>query len=966
MNQPNHGPGGAAGAPTDRPAGPVLEIPELSLVLLIGASGSGKSVFAKEHFEPFEVVSSDFCRGLVSSDPANQAATKDAFDVLDLIVSKRLARGLLTVVDATNVQAAARKSLIALAREHDVLPVGIVLDMPVSLCVARNRARGVPFGDNVPERQARALKQSLKGLGREGLRHVYRLTGPEEATGARVSRTKLYNDKREDAGPFDVIGDVHGCFDELAALLGALGYTLVHDAAGRAVDAAHPAGRRVVFVGDVVDRGPRVADVLRLAMGMTAAGNALAVQGNHEAKLARALRRGSKVQPTHGLDLTLAALAEEGPQFTAAAAAWAEGLISHYVFDSGRLVVAHAGLKEAYQGRASGRVRSFALYGDTTGESDEYGLPVRLPWAEDYRGRAMVLYGHTPVPELEWVNNTLCLDTGCVFGGKLSALRYPEKELVSVPAARVYCEPARPLGAGTADTGAAGATDSRPDDVLDADDVLGKRGVETRLMGRVAVKAEQAAGAFEAMSRFAVAPGRLAYLPPTMAPVDASAREGYLEHPAEAFAYFARAGVDRVICEEKHMGSRAVVWLARSPGGGGPKRNDGGSPGDQSGNAAIPPGGIGGPGGGAAIPPGGDGPSRNGGGSPGDRSGCPAVPPGGGVIHTRTGRPFFGPELEAQALDRLRAATDRAGLWDELGADWVLIDAELLPWSLKAEGLLRAQYRPVGASAAAMYAAAIPALEAAADRGLEVADLLARARTRRDDAAAYAAVVERYAWAVDGLDGVQLAPFQLLACGTSPGGAAGPGPEASRAAGGAAIARDGTAGDRPGVVLGTGPAAATRALYSESHERHMGWADRLAEADPTFVRPTRNLVLDPADPAAAGEAAAWWEDLTAAGGEGMVVKPLAGPAKTGGKLVQPGLKVRGREYLRMTYGPDYLNRLPDLRQRKTGFKRSLALREYALGLEAVDRLVAGEPLWRRHEAVFAVLALESEPTDPRL
>ncbi|MDR1077233.1 MAG: AAA family ATPase, partial [Propionibacteriaceae bacterium] len=424
-----------------------LDIPELSLVLLIGCSGSGKSYFAAQRFEPFETVSSDFCRGLVASDPTDQSATADAFAVLDLIVAKRLARGLLTVVDATNVQPAARKSLIALAREHDVLPVAIVLDLPAGLCVERNRARGVGFGDAVVRRQIKSLRQSVKHLAKEGLRQVHHLTSVEEIEQAQIRRTKLYNDKRDDHGPFDVIGDVHGCFDELTVLLGELGYELASDAEGRVVDASHPAGRRVVFLGDLVDRGPKVADVLRLAMGMTAAGHALAVQGNHEAKLARALRRGSKVQPTHGLDVSLAQLASQGSEFEERARLWCDGLISHYVLDDSRLVVAHAGLKEAFQGRASKRVREFALYGDTTGESDEYGLPVRYPWAEDYRGQAMVLYGHTPVLEPEWINNTLCLDSGCVFGGRLTALRYPEKELVQVPAVAVHCQPVRPLAA---------------------------------------------------------------------------------------------------------------------------------------------------------------------------------------------------------------------------------------------------------------------------------------------------------------------------------------------------------------------------------------------------------------------------------------------------------------------------------------------------------------------------------------
>ncbi len=241
-----------------------------------------------------------------------------------------------------------------------------------------------------------------------------------------------------------MIGDVHGCRAELESLLTTLGWAIERDDDGRAVNAAHPEGRRAVFLGDLVDRGPDSPGVVRLAMGMVESGRAFAVSGNHEAKLVRALN-GRKVTVSHGLQDSLDQFAAETDEFRDRARAWMDGLISHYVMDDGKLVVAHAGIIEKYQGRASGRVRAFCLYGDTTGESDEYGLPVRLPWANDYRGKAMVLYGHTPTPTAEWVNNTMCLDTGCVFGGELTALRYPEREIVSVPAERMYYEPAKPL-----------------------------------------------------------------------------------------------------------------------------------------------------------------------------------------------------------------------------------------------------------------------------------------------------------------------------------------------------------------------------------------------------------------------------------------------------------------------------------------------------------------------------------------
>ncbi len=506
-----------------------LGIPELSLVVLVGVSGSGKTTFARQHFGPFEVISSDFCRGLVADDENDQAASADAFDVLGYIAGKRLAAGRLTVVDATNVQPAARKQFVELARAHDVLPVAIVLDLPKNLCAQRNTNRpDRAFGAQVIARQHDQLRRSLRSLSREGFRKVHVLRSPAQADAAVVVRERLLTDYRDRTGPFDVIGDVHGCRTELEALLGKLGYTLTRDEAGRAVDAAPPDGRTALFLGDLVDRGPDSPGVLRLVMGMVAAGHALAVPGNHENKLTRALS-GRNVQVSHGLAETLSQLAGEDEAFRQDVAGFCHGLVSHLVLDGGRLVVAHAGLKEAYHGRASGRVRSFALYGDTTGETDEFGLPVRYPWAHDYRGRAMVLYGHTPTPDPEWVNNTLCLDTGCVFGGRLTALRYPEKELVSVPAERVWYEPARPLLSPNApstagDRDPASVTGASPmavrdPGVLDITDVLGKRVIETGYQGRITVREENAAGALEVMSRFAVDPRWLLYLPPTMSPV---------------------------------------------------------------------------------------------------------------------------------------------------------------------------------------------------------------------------------------------------------------------------------------------------------------------------------------------------------------------------------------------------------------------------------------------------------------
>ncbi|GAA1876018.1 polynucleotide kinase-phosphatase [Myceligenerans crystallogenes] len=841
-----------------------LAVPQLSLVVLIGASGSGKSTFAATHFKPTEVLSSDYCRGLVADDESDQSATPDAFDVLHYIAGKRLAAGRLTVVDATNVQRHAREKLVALAREHDVLPVAIVLDVPEAVCVARNEARADRgFGAPVVRRHVRDLRGSLKHLQREGFRTVHVLRGEDAVAAATVRRERLFNDLRHERGPFDVIGDVHGCRSELESLLDRLGYAIERDAAGRAVGAHHP-GRRAVFVGDLVDRGPDTPGVLRLVMGMVAAGDAFCVSGNHEAKLVRALR-GRQVQLRNGLAESLEQFEAEPQEFRDRALRFMDGLIAHYVLDDGALVVSHAGIPEKYHGRASGRVRSFCLYGDTTGETDEHGLPVRLPWAEDYRGTAMVLYGHTPVAEAIWVNNTMCLDTGAVFGGKLTALRYPEKELVSVPAEREHYEPPRPLTA-------AGGRDS---DVLDIEDVAGTRVIETGYQPRIMVREENAAAALEVMSRFAMDPRWLVYLPPTMAPVATSDRPDLLEHPDQAFGQYLADGVTRVVCEEKHMGSRAVVSVFRD-------------------DAAGPDG-------------------------------------TGGAIWTRTGRAFLDGDLTAALTGQVRAAAEKSGLFDELEASWLLFDAELLPWSAKAGSLLRDQYAAVGAAARGALPAAVSELERAASSGLDVGHLLDRTRARAANAAAYVDAYRRYVWETDGLDGVRLAPFQLLASGDGPGGAG-------------------------------------AAHHTRPHTWHLALADRLVEADPATFTPTRRLFVDTSDPASCAAGVDWWTELTASGGEGMVVKPADNLVDGRRGPVQPGLKVRGREYLRIIYGPDYTepHHLERLRKRGLGRKRSMAQREYALGLEALDRVAAGDPLWRIHECVFAVLALESEPVDPRL
>jgi protein phosphatase len=378
------------------------------------------------------------------------------------------------------------------------------------------------------------------------------------------------------------------------------------------------------------------------------------------------------------------------------------------------------------------------------------------------------------------------------------------------------------------------------------------------------------------MSRFAANPKWLIYLPPTMAPSETSKREGLLEYPDEALSYFRHEGVAKIVCEQKHMGSRAVVIVCKD---------------EESATKRF---GV--------------------------------VNEGIGICYTRTGRRFFNDrKLEEEFLVRVQAALSGAGMWQELKTDWVCLDCELMPWSAKAQELLRLQYAPTGAAARAALPEAIAALEAATTQSAEAQPFIERYRRRLEMAEKYIEAYRRYCWPVASLDDLRLAPFHLLA----------------------------TEG----------------ALHAnKDHVWHMETIARICHQDPQFLLSTPYLLVDLADSESQTRATTWWEELTASGGEGMVVKPLEFIATGRRGLSQPALKCRGREYLRIIYGPEYTTaeNLERLRARGLGAKRSLALREFALGVEGLERFVRLEPLRRVHECVFGVLALESEPVDPRL
>lgn len=855
-----------------------IKVPELSLVLLIGASGSGKSTFAKKHFGKHEVVSSDECRGIVSNDENNLAATNDAFDLLHYIIGKRLKNGNLTVVDATNVQQEARKGLIQLAREYHTLPVAIVLDMPQRVCEDRNEERpDRDFGNHVIRQQKQQLKRSIKGLKREGFRQIYLLKSPEEVDSVTgITREKLYNDKKDITGPFDIVGDIHGCYDETVELLAKLGYIInkvSDDGKNFGIEVTHPENRQVIFLGDLVDRGPNSPAVLKLVMSMVRSGIAWCLPGNHDLKLQKKLN-GKNVAIKHGLAETLEQLEKEPPEFIHEVKEFLYSLISHYVFDDGKLVVAHAGLKEEMQGRGSGAVRAFCLYGETTGEIDEFGLPVRYNWASEYRGKAKVVYGHTPVPKAEWFNKTIDIDTGCVFGGKLTALRYPEEELVSVPAKEVYWEPVKPF---QEKINGQLTHQQEYDDLLNIDDVIGKRIVQTRLRNNLTIREENSIAALEVMSRFAINPKWLIYLPPTMSPCGTSELPDFLEHPDQAINYYRKRGVDKIVCEEKHMGSRAVLVICKDE------------------EVAQKRFGV--------------------------------INEGIGVCYTRTGRNFFNDTaIEKEFLGRVNKALTKSAFWKKHNTDWVCLDTELMPWSAKAQSLLKDQYASVGTAAKNSLSEVEQALQKAIDRGIDGAkQSLEKFSYKKGVISKYVQAYRNYCWDIKSVEDYKLAPFHILAT--------------------------------EGAVHA-----------DKNHEWHMENIKEICNADEKIFRATPYKIVDTKDDQSIKAAVDWWLDLTGKGGEGMVVKPYEFLAYGKEGLLQPAVKCRGSEYLRIIYGPEYdmTENLERLKNRRLSRKRSLALREFALGIEGLERFVKNEPLRRIHESVFGVLALESEDVDPRL
>ncbi len=672
--------------------GDAIAVPEHALVILVGPDESGKSAFAARHFAATEIVSFDDCLGRVADGDDSDASLLAATELLHFIVAARMAVGRLTVVDAANLHPDERRPLVMLAKRHHCVPVAIAFDDVGDPDVSQP---GVELG---LRHQRAQLRRSLTFLAGEGMRLVWVVPDRDVAERVRVERRAMPSDLRDMTGPFDIVGDVHGCINELRALLQQLGWVLTD---GDEPTASHPDGRIAVFVGDLVDRGPDSPAVLHLVMNMVDDGVALLAPGNHDDRLRRKLE-GRDVRVAHGLEQTLRQLTRRDEAFHERVGAFLSRLPSHLVLDGGRLVVAHAGLHAEFHNRESKRVRDLALYGETVGDHDPEGPPHRVDWAVSYRGTALVVYGHTPVQNAVWRHRTINLDTGCVFGGALSALRYPEHEVVSVPAERTWSAPSRPI--------AAPAASGRAEDSVLPPDVQKRHDIDTARHGPIVVREQFAAEAVDAAT-VTVDRRWLVYIPPAVAPPDPPGPEVPLvERPHEALAYFADAGATAAMCYDDPIGVRVVIVACRD---------------EISAFTTF--------------------------GADDGRT---------GVVYTRAGAPAWSDATkEAALIGRLRLAMEELSLWDSLATDWIAIEGTLVPATGPARSSYYAAFTQQVTGALEDYRAADDSMLSSQPGG-ELTEAVGRVQqTRR----ACAEAIRNFVWQPRVLSDVRFAPRAILA-----------------------------------------------------------------------------------------------------------------------------------------------------------------------------------------------------------
>lgn len=861
-----------------------IGLPHAGIVLLIGPSNSGKSTLLKRLVEegeilPSEVLSSDDFRMLVSDKefidwrnrPQDEAAglldeyqeiSGEAFAMMDAVIEARCRLNKLVVVDATHLRSEDRRRYIALAKKNHVPIQAIVLDVSERVLTDRDENRDNPRGKRRIKQQFQIFRNEKRFIKKEGFVSVHTVKVTEEVEVFRHSNpieVDLENG-------IDMIGDVHGCFEELIELLMKLGYAENENGFYE-----HPEGRKFVSVGDVMSRGPASLETMLFFLKHVKNGRALMIDSNHGWKIARWLD-GRQVVLSHGDERVeeefLKYEEREGTDKANELKRQLKEFLleapSHYVFKKNgvpTLVCAHAGIRDAFIGKQSEAVSDFCRYGDTGG-FDEKGKPVRNDWTVGHGNRLLIVWGHDPKPKPLLINNTINIDQGVVFGGELTAYRYPEREFMSIKAKGDY--------SGAADNPLAEWEKNR----LNPPNIgkfINGYSVLTDSLGEVKIPQELVKPAIDAVSHYTIPIEQLVYIPPTMSPTPKpSGLPEYLEHPKEAIDYYRSNGITTLIAEKKHMGSRGILFLFKDK------------------VAAAKHTGI-------------------------ESLGC---------IYTRTGKRFFESEAEAEMLLQLNEELTRIHYFEEHQTDWVLLDAEIMPWNLKAKELISSQYAHVAENAVLDRSLLKEKLSAALPGNSELQAWLDEYEEKLENAIDFQKVFQKYCWDIDSSKPIQIAPFHVLA-------------------------------------------HSNETFFDKPHTWHMEMNRQLASQSDLFVETEFKVITDQASE---DEVIRWWQEITEDGHEGIVIKPEFYIARNKGKLLQPAIKVRGRRYLSIIYGMDYLEpkNLERLKNRNTGKKQKMALKEFALGLEGVTRYVNGETIERVHECSLGALAMESDPVDPRL
>ncbi|WP_139891622.1 polynucleotide kinase-phosphatase [Bacillus sp. D386] len=861
-----------------------INIPSAGIILLVGPSNSGKTTLLSKLINnqtllPSEVVSSDAFRKIVGDtdfiDWKNRSKTeadylvehyhsisKKAFEVIYSVIEARCQLNKLTFIDATHLKADDRKKYIDIARKHHLPIIAIILDTDQQTLLERDEKREQPRGKRRIKQQFQTFKSEKRFIKKEGFRAIYAIKDIDEVYLHRMENP-LY---MEVGSGLDLIGDIHGCYEEMIELLEKLGY--------QAQDSGlyiHPNGRRFVSVGDIMSRGPYSLKTMRFFERHIEHGLAYMIDSNHGWKIARWLD-GRKVTLKHGDEQT----ADEFKQFEDRYGFEEANILknkmkkmlieapSHYVFlqnDVPVLVCTHAGIKDDYIGRQSQEISDFCRYGDTDG-FDEAGKPRRKDWFVNHNSSPLIIWGHDPKPQPLRINNTINIDQGVVFGGQLTAFRYPEEKFVSVKARQDYSN---------SDDNPLMEWERNRLNPPNIGSFINGYSVLTEEFGEVKLYKEHVKAAIDTVSHFTIPIEKLLYIPPTMSPTPKPSQlPDYLEHPREAIDYYRSHGIERMIAEKKHMGSRAILLLFK----------------DQP----------------SAL----------------HYVGYETL----GVIYTRRGRCFFDSITEEKVVHELHSDLINHGYFEKYDTDFVLLDAEIMPWNLKAKELIQNQYAHVAENAIMDRDSLKNKLEQAVSANSELHGWLNEYTEKLANAQNFKEVYETYCWEVEDIHQIQIAPFHVLA-------------------------------------------HSKETFFDHPHLWHMHMNHEFGALSKFFIE-TEYKVID--SEASEQDVIEWWREMTEEGHEGIVIKPETFIAKERGKLLQPAIKVRGRKYLSIIYGMDYLSpaNLARLKNRNTSKKQKLALREFVLGVEGIRRFVNGDSLQRIHECVLGTLSLESDPVDPRL